>query len=42
VLQLLCLRLQCRTLGGALSRYRYDELEDFFGALSSVAASLTR
>ena len=30
-LQLLRLRLQGRTLGGALSRYRNDDLEDFLG-----------
>ncbi len=42
VLQLLRLRLQGCALGGALSRYRDDELEDFFGALYRVVASLTR
>jgi hypothetical protein len=42
VLEWLGVRLQRRTLGGALRRDRDDELEDFFGALYSVAASLTR
>jgi hypothetical protein len=41
-LELRRLRLQRGALGGALGRYGDDELEDFFGALDSVAASLTR
>jgi hypothetical protein len=36
------LRLQRRTLGGALRRDRTDELEDFVGAFYRVAASWTR
>jgi len=42
VLELLRLRLQRRALGGALRGYGRDDLEDFFLALYSVAASFTR
>ncbi len=42
VLELLHLGLQCRASGGALRGDGRDDLEAFFGALYSVAASLTR
>ena len=42
VLELVGLHLQLCTLCGALGGYGRDELEDFFWALYSVAASLTR
>src|SRR6266508_872916 len=42
LLELLRLRLQRRALGGTLRGYGRDDLEDFFWALYSVAASLTR
>src|SRR5918992_1190810 len=42
VLQVLRVRLQRRALGGALRGDGRGHLEDFFGALYSVAASLTR
>src|SRR4029450_12663810 len=42
LLELLCLPMQRRASGGARHGYGRDDLEDFFGALYRVAASLTR